>query len=103
MTCQIEKVFVTGAAGMIGSNISRALVESGLSVVGIDNLSRGTRDNIADLSSCRNFSFRHADIISDHHWYRDMDEHSALIHTAGIVAGIGYVLANEWTSFRRTF
>jgi len=100
MTGQIEKVFVTGAAGMIGSNISRSLVESGLSVVGIDNLWRGTRDNIADLSSCSNFSFRHADISSDHHWYRDMDEHSALIHTADIVAGIGYVLTNAWSIFQ---
>ncbi len=99
MTGQIKKVFVTGAAGMIGSNISRSLVEAGLSVVGIDNLWRGTRDNIADLSGCSNFSFRHADISSDHKWYRDMDEHSAIIHTADIVAGIGYVFANEWSIF----
>src|SRR3990172_8079767 len=100
MTVKIEKVFVTGAAGMIGSNISRALVKSGLSVVGIDNLWRGTRDNIADLSDFSNFSFRHADIRSDHQWYRDMDTYSALIHAADIVAGIGYVFANEWSIFQ---
>jgi len=81
-----DTVYVTGAAGMIGSNIARALVDSGASVVGIDNLWRGTRANIAEISMRPNFTFRHADIISDHDWYLDMSEDSVLIHAADIVA-----------------
>ena len=50
MTRKGTRVYVTGVAGMIGSNTARALLENGLSVVGVDNLWRGTRDNISDKS-----------------------------------------------------
>jgi GDP-D-mannose 3',5'-epimerase len=101
MTGRIDRVYVTGAAGMIGSNIARGLLDSGLTVVGVDNFWRGTKRNIADLLLHQNFSFRHADIISDRDWYRDMDGKSTLIHAADIVAGIGYVFANEWSVFQK--
>jgi len=97
----IEKVYVTGVAGMIGSNIARGLLAGGVTVVGVDNLWRGTVLGIADLLSHQAFSFRHADIISDRDWYRDMSPRCALVHAADIVAGIGYVFANEWSVFQR--
>ena len=96
-----SKIFVTGVAGMIGSNTARALLKDGFSVVGVDNLWRGTRNNIADLILFENFTFRHADLISDRDWYTDMDHADALIHIADIVAGIGYVFSNEWSVFQR--
>ena len=96
-----RKVFVTGAAGMIGSNISRSLADSGFSVIGIDNLWRGTKRTIDTLTSNPNFTFRHADISCDRDWYADMDGNSFLVHTADIVAGIGYVFANEWRDFQK--
>lgn len=40
------KIAVTGAAGFIGSNLCQSLVDVGFDVIGIDNLSAGTRDNI---------------------------------------------------------
>ncbi len=98
---QVERVYVTSVAGMIGSNIARALLAGGATVVGVDNLWRGSKSNIADLAGNANFVFRHADIISDHDWYRDMDARAALVHTADIVAGIGYVFANEWSVFQK--
>ena len=39
---------VTGAAGFIGSHVCDALLNRGHRVVGLDDLSGGTRDNIAD-------------------------------------------------------
>jgi len=96
-----NKVYITGVAGMIGSNTARALLEDGLFVVGIDNLWRGTKDNIADLLLHKNFIFRHADLISDNDWYRDIDATDTLIHIADIVAGIGYVFSNEWSVFQK--
>jgi GDP-D-mannose 3',5'-epimerase len=101
MTGRIDKVYVTGVAGMIGSNLARGLLEIGIAVVGVDNLWRGTKRNIADLLRKQDFSFRHADIISDRDWYRDMDDHSTLVHAADIVAGIGYVFGNEWSVFQK--
>lgn len=101
MSDRCDRIYVTGAAGMIGSNITRALVDSGASVVGIDNLWRGRRSNVADMLTRSNFTFRHADIISDRDWYRDMDVNSTIVHAADIVAGIGYVFANEWSIFQK--
>ena len=41
-----SRVAVTGAAGFIGSNLCQALLSENYRVVGIDNLSAGTRENI---------------------------------------------------------
>lgn len=101
MTHAINTVFLTGAAGMIGSNVAKALLEAGLKVVGVDNLWRGTERNLAELRRHPNFTFRHADIIADQDWYRDMTRDDAVIHTADIVAGINYVFSNEWSVFQK--
>jgi len=95
------KVYVTGVAGMIGSNLARELVGRGRQVVGIDNLWRGTKANVADLLSGERFTFRHADLASDDEWFRDMEPRDELIHVADVVAGIGYVFSHEWSVFRR--
>jgi GDP-D-mannose 3', 5'-epimerase len=97
---QSRRVYVTGAAGMIGSNVCRALLARGEHVVGIDNLWRGTLPRLAELRDNAGFEFRHADIASDRDWYVDMDANSVLIHTADIVGGIGYVFSNEWRVFQ---
>lgn len=101
MNTKNDSIFVTGATGMIGSNITRALVNDGASVVGVDNLWRGPQRNIADLLAKPNFTFRHADVISDQDWYFDLSEDSVLIHVADVVAGIGYVFDNEWSVFQK--
>jgi UDP-glucose 4-epimerase len=41
-----KRVLVTGVAGFIGSNLSRMLLEQGFEVVGVDNLSAGTLENV---------------------------------------------------------
>lgn len=94
-------IFVTGAAGMIGSNIAAALLRAGHKVIGVDNLWRGTNRNLEALNTNPNFSFRHADIISDQDWFADMDGESIVVHTADIVAGIGFVFSNEWQVFQK--
>jgi nucleoside-diphosphate-sugar epimerase len=41
-----KRVVVTGVAGFVGSNLAKHLLDRGFSVVGIDNLRAGTRENI---------------------------------------------------------
>ena len=43
-----ERVLVTGAAGFVGSNLTKHLLDRGYSVIGIDDLSAGTQENVAD-------------------------------------------------------
>ena len=44
---------VTGAAGFIGSRLSRRLVAEGHEVVGLDDLSEGRLENLADVPEIR--------------------------------------------------
>ena len=44
------RCLVTGAAGFIGSRLSARLVADGHSVVGLDDLSTGSQDNLVDVS-----------------------------------------------------
>lgn len=41
-----QTVLVTGVAGFIGSNLAKRLLDEGYRVVGIDNLSAGTKENV---------------------------------------------------------
>jgi nucleoside-diphosphate-sugar epimerase len=47
------RYLVTGAAGFIGSHLCRRLVADGHEVAGLDDLSDGTLDNLADVPSVR--------------------------------------------------
>ena len=55
------RVVITGAAGFIGSHLTEALLERGVSVVGIDNLLTGDLANIAHLRD-RDFQFIRHDV-----------------------------------------
>jgi len=52
---------VTGIAGFIGSSIARALLAQGDQVRGIDNLSTGRRENVAEI--LHRIDFQEADLL----------------------------------------
>ena len=56
----MARYLITGIAGFIGSSIASALVEQGHEVRGIDNLSTGRIENLADIR--KDLSFHLADI-----------------------------------------
>src|SRR3989338_4231204 len=51
------KVFITGVAGFIGSNLTGCLLKNGISVSGIDNFSYGNLRNIKPFLNHKNFNF----------------------------------------------
>jgi UDP-glucose 4-epimerase len=59
----LEHVFVTGAAGFIGSNLVDRLLSLGLRVVGFDNLSTGQAEFLADASTSDRFRFVRGDVL----------------------------------------
>lgn len=58
----MNKILVTGAAGLFGANFSRHLLEKGHKVFGIDNLSGGNREH---LPKHDNFQFWNRDVGHD--------------------------------------
>jgi UDP-N-acetylglucosamine/UDP-N-acetyl-alpha-D-glucosaminouronate 4-epimerase len=62
-----ERVLVTGAAGFIGSHLCRRLVADGASVVGLDDLSEGSVENLRDVPEVTfvQGDLRDADLVRD--------------------------------------
>ena len=51
------KIYVTGGAGFIGSNLCTELVKKNYQVIAIDNLSTGNLNFIKHLFKKKNFKF----------------------------------------------
>ena len=99
-----KTILVTGGAGMIGSNLVKRLVELGRDVYVIDNFLRGRKEYllgqdgrpIIDFDTRLNTAdLRHPGVIEG--LAIPFDE---VFHLADVVAGIGYVFANQLKIFR---
>lgn len=55
-------VMITGAAGFLGSHLSDVLLERGYRVIGVDNLSHGTLQNLELALSSPRFEFHQLDV-----------------------------------------
>lgn len=53
-----NKVMITGAAGFVGSNLAKRMLELGYSVVGVDDLSAGTLENVDSRVEFHRLDFR---------------------------------------------
>ncbi|HKO11212.1 MAG TPA: UDP-glucuronic acid decarboxylase family protein [Acidobacteriaceae bacterium] len=56
------RVLVTGAAGFLGSHLTDALLSEGHEIVGVDNLSTGSTENLAHLDREPRFEYVQRDI-----------------------------------------
>jgi UDP-glucose 4-epimerase len=59
-------ILVTGGAGFIGSNLCERLLSEGYCVTALDDLSGGTKDNLADCFRSAAFRFVRFDLAADH-------------------------------------
>ena len=76
---------ITGGAGYIGSNLSRALLERGYQVVAVDDFSSGSHTNIEDLTSRENFTVIEADFADLDAYREPLGSADCLFHLAGPV------------------
>ncbi len=60
-----KSALVTGAAGFLGSHLTDRLLGDGYMVLGVDNLSTGTRENLAHLANDSRFRFEERDICAN--------------------------------------
>jgi dTDP-glucose 4,6-dehydratase len=58
------RILITGAAGFLGSHLGDALLAEGNAVVGVDNLSTGSLNNLKHLANEPRFEFREHDICT---------------------------------------
>lgn len=57
-----KKVMITGAAGFLGSHLSDVLLARGYHVIGVDNLSHGTLQNLEPAFRSPDFEFHELDV-----------------------------------------
>lgn len=99
------KILITGFAGMIGSNLTKALLEEGHEVLGIDNFWRGSMNNIklvgVSTSDLERLTVVEADLAAPGPWSDYFKTADIVIHLADIVAGCSYVFSNEGSVFRQ--
>lgn len=76
------RIFVTGGAGFIGSNLSRALIADGDAVTVYDDLSLGRREFLAPLVGRAGFRFVHADLLDLERLKVEIAGHDVVYHLA---------------------
>ena len=59
------KVLVTGGAGFLGAHLCRELLRKNYTVIALDNLYTGSRENLNDLRENPKFSFVTADVTDE--------------------------------------
>ncbi len=105
---ELETVLVTGAAGFIGSHLTDRLLAQGLRVVGLDNLSRGSRKNLAEALPNPAFHFFEADLTDLASFRRILEQFriTTIWHMAAnsdIPAGIADPNVDLRDTFQTTF
>ncbi len=101
----LERVLVTGGAGMIGSNLVKRLVQNGFDVSVIDNLWRGKREYLLDETGMSvidmESKFHKIDLSSHMNIDSIIAEVDYVFHLADVVAGVDYVFDNQGSVFRQ--
>ncbi len=76
------RVFVTGAAGFIGSHMVDRLLADGHSVIGFDNMSTGQRRFLKGALAHAQFSFHQADLLDRDRLAQAMQGAELVVHFA---------------------
>jgi GDP-D-mannose 3', 5'-epimerase len=101
-----KRILVTGGAGFIGSWLVKALTALGSQVYIVDNLWRGSMDNLRDEDGNMVVPVSEQFTLGDLHDYQvarnsiKKSQPDIVFHLADIVAGINYVFSHEPFIFR---
>jgi UDP-N-acetylglucosamine 4-epimerase len=83
------RIFITGVAGFIGSNLAIDLLKKGHEIIGLDNFSTGFRHNIKDIensisTSHQRFNFIEGDIRDYNLCLKMMENVDIVFHQAAL-------------------
>jgi len=82
------RILITGAAGFLGSHLSDRFLREGHTVIGMDNLSTGHRDNIAHLMGRPDFLFVQHDVTNFMYVEGELD---GVLHFASPASPVDYL------------
>jgi dTDP-glucose 4,6-dehydratase len=82
------RIVITGAAGFLGSHLSRYFIDKGHFVIGIDNLITGNMKNIEDLFKSAKFEFNKYDVTNYIYVSGKID---AVLHFASPASPVDYL------------
>jgi len=77
-----RKILITGAAGFLGSNLVGALLGRGYEVIGIDNFSYGSRENIEPFLKSSSFRLIEGDVLDSRLLQRAAEGVDTIFHFA---------------------
>jgi len=105
MTYRSAKIIVTGGAGFIGSTLVKRLVEDRADVQVIDNLWRGSLENLkledGSFAIDVDLHFHLADLTDYSKCLELIREADIVYHLADVVGGVHFVFDNEAFVFRQ--
>ena len=78
----MAKIFVTGGAGFIGSNLCGFLLKHGHVVTAYDNLLLGRREFLKDFKGNPRFRFVKADLLDKKRLLKEIEGHECVFHLA---------------------
>lgn len=90
---KLNKVIITGGAGFIGSILTRFLLEKGISVLVIDDLSKGRRDSLPEDTS--QFQFIKADLRERSNALTHIKNCDWVFHLASQAFGVAFCSTNQ--------
>jgi GDP-D-mannose 3',5'-epimerase len=104
-TWRSKKVIVTGGAGFIGSKLVKTLVSLGANVKVLDNLWRGSLENLKNKDNYYMIDIKNDFLMTDLTDYskclENIREADYVFHLADVVAGINFVFNNEIFTYRQ--
>jgi UDP-glucose 4-epimerase len=80
----VMKVFITGVAGLLGSNLAKHLRKKNIEVVGVDNLIGGIKSNIPSDIHYHSVDILSTDILKEFMWGCDVVIHCAALPYEGL-------------------
>lgn len=84
----MKRILITGVAGFLGSHLADRFIKEGYHVIGMDNLSTGSIQNIEHLFPNPNFEYYHCDVTKFVHVPGKLDY---ILHFASPASPIDYL------------
>jgi len=79
-----KTILITGAAGFIGSNLTKALLNDNINIIALDSLVHGSLDNIKEFKNNPNYKFINTDVRDKDILFEIAKNTGTIVHLAAL-------------------